>query len=108
MSDRAHARAPHRDIRDSTSGGSNPVPWHPNDPNRHVRPAVLALARTADKSFLDSMLDGSFTLPGDGAIDFAAMLIALKARTIVAGLQSRWSRTPPGRHPWSMPAALCI
>jgi len=40
---------------------------------------VLARARSADESFLDAMLDGVFTVPGDGGIDFGAVLIALKA-----------------------------
>jgi inosose dehydratase len=46
---------------------------------KDVRPAVLARVRIADQSFLDAMLDGVFTVPGDGTIDFAAVLIALKA-----------------------------
>jgi inosose dehydratase len=40
---------------------------------------VLARARATDQSFLDAVLDGVFTVPGDGAIDFAAVLIVLKA-----------------------------
>jgi inosose dehydratase len=46
---------------------------------KDVRPGVLARARAADQSFLDSVLDGVFTVPGDGAIDFVAVLGALKA-----------------------------
>jgi inosose dehydratase len=46
---------------------------------KDVRPAVLARTRAADQSFLDAVLDGVFTVPGDGAIDFGAVLIALKA-----------------------------
>jgi inosose dehydratase len=46
---------------------------------KDVRPGVLARVRAADQSFLDAVLDGIFTVPGDGAIDFAAALIALKA-----------------------------
>jgi inosose dehydratase len=33
----------------------------------------------ANQSFLDAVLDGIFTVPGDGAIDFAAVLTVLKA-----------------------------
>ena len=40
---------------------------------------MLARARAADQSFLDSVIDGVFTVPGDGAIDFVAVLGALKA-----------------------------
>jgi inosose dehydratase len=46
---------------------------------KDVRPGVLARARTADQSFLDAVLGGVFTVPGDGAINFAAVLTALKA-----------------------------
>ena len=46
---------------------------------KDVRSGVLARARAADQSFLDAVLDGVFTVPGDGAIDFAAVLVALKA-----------------------------
>jgi inosose dehydratase len=46
---------------------------------KDVRSGVLARARAADQSFLDSVLDGVFTVPGDGGIDFAAVLGALKA-----------------------------
>jgi inosose dehydratase len=35
--------------------------------------------RAADQSFLHAVLAGVFTVPGDGAIDFAAVLTALKA-----------------------------
>jgi len=45
---------------------------------KDVRPGVLARMRAADQSFLHAVLDGVFTVPGDGAIDFAAMLTALK------------------------------
>jgi inosose dehydratase len=46
---------------------------------KDVRPGVLARVRAANQSFLDAVLDGVFTVPGDGAIDFAAVLIALTA-----------------------------
>lgn len=41
---------------------------------KDVRPAVLAAARLRDLSFLDAVIDGVFTVPGDGSIDFAAVL----------------------------------
>jgi myo-inosose-2 dehydratase len=44
---------------------------------KDVRPAVLARARAEDSSFLDAVLAGVFTVPGDGALDFAAVLRAL-------------------------------
>jgi inosose dehydratase len=41
---------------------------------KDVRPEVLRLARNRGWSFLQSVLAGAFTVPGDGAIDFAALL----------------------------------
>ena len=35
------------------------------------------MARNNDKSFLDSVLDGVFTVPGDGMIDFEPILALL-------------------------------
>ena len=46
---------------------------------KDVRPGVLARMRTTDQSFLHAVLDSVFTVPGDGTIDFAAVLTALKA-----------------------------
>ncbi|MEP7060835.1 MAG: myo-inosose-2 dehydratase [Betaproteobacteria bacterium] len=37
---------------------------------KDVRPAVMALARNRQWSFLDSVINGVFTVPGDGAVDF--------------------------------------
>jgi inosose dehydratase len=44
---------------------------------KDVRPDVLAQARARDLSFLDAVLAGVFTAPGDGGIDFAAFTRAL-------------------------------
>jgi inosose dehydratase len=41
---------------------------------KDVRPAVLARARAERWSFLDSVVGGVFTVPGDGTVDFAAAL----------------------------------
>jgi inosose dehydratase len=41
---------------------------------KDVRPAVAKMARNRDWSFLQSVLNGAFTVPGDGCIDFAAVL----------------------------------
>ena len=40
---------------------------------------MVARVRAADASFLDAVLDGAFTLPGDGCIDFARVLAELAA-----------------------------
>jgi len=44
---------------------------------KDVRPAVLKLARNGNWSFLDAVLNGAFTVPGDGCIDFRALLAVL-------------------------------
>lgn len=44
---------------------------------KDVRAPVLAAVRERDASFLDAVVDGVFTVPGDGAVDFPAVLGAL-------------------------------
>ena len=46
---------------------------------KDVRPDVIRLARNRDWSFLQSVLNGAFTVPGDGVVDFAALLGILHA-----------------------------
>ena len=41
---------------------------------KDVRPDVIRLARNRSWSFLQSVINGAFTVPGDGAIDFPALL----------------------------------
>lgn len=41
---------------------------------KDVRPAVAKMARNGGWSFLQSVLNGAFTVPGDGCIDFGAVL----------------------------------
>jgi inosose dehydratase len=45
---------------------------------KDVRPDVIALARNRDWSFLESVINGAFTVPGDGAVDFAALIDILR------------------------------
>ena len=46
---------------------------------KDVRREVLARGRADDTSFLDAVLDGVFTVPGDGCIDFTSVLAELAA-----------------------------
>ena len=46
---------------------------------KDVRSSTVDTSRAEDWSFLRSVLKGSFTVPGDGAIDFDAVLSALRA-----------------------------
>lgn len=41
---------------------------------KDVRLPVLERARNRDSSFLDAVLDGVFTVPGDGMVDYRALL----------------------------------
>ena len=45
---------------------------------KDVRPGVIKLARNRDWSFLQSVINGAFTVPGDGAIDFGALIAILR------------------------------
>jgi inosose dehydratase len=45
---------------------------------KDVRPEVLQDVRQRDTSFLDAVVAGCFTVPGDGAIEFAPLLAALR------------------------------
>jgi len=45
---------------------------------KDVRPSILAQAHKEDWSFLQSVLKGVFTVPGDGAIDFRSLLDRLR------------------------------
>jgi inosose dehydratase len=44
---------------------------------KDVRPAALAQARQQDWSFLNAVLKGVFTVPGDGQVDFKSLLSLL-------------------------------
>lgn len=44
---------------------------------KDVRPQVLKRARAADVSFMGAVMEGIFTVPGDGAIDYATLLKVL-------------------------------
>ncbi|NEJ15584.1 myo-inosose-2 dehydratase [Rhizobium leguminosarum] len=51
---------------------------------KDVRVDVLRKAREEDLSFMDAVLEGIFTVPGDGSVDFPAILKAL-AKTNYSG-----------------------
>jgi inosose dehydratase len=67
-------------------GGIDPIDVIERHPARiahvhckDVRGAVHETARAAGRSFLDGVLAGMFTVPGDGDLDFGAVMRALKA-----------------------------
>jgi inosose dehydratase len=45
---------------------------------KDVRPEVLRLARNRQWSFLTAVINGAFTVPGDGVVDFRALLSILR------------------------------
>ena len=46
---------------------------------KDVRPDMMATARAGDWSFLNAVINGVFTVPGDGGVDFAGLLAPLAA-----------------------------
>jgi inosose dehydratase len=46
---------------------------------KDVRPAIMQEALDGDWSFLDAVVAGVFTVPGDGGVDFGAVLSELPA-----------------------------
>ena len=72
------------DTGHATFGGADPVALAKKYRTRiahvhckDVRREVLAEARSKDWSFLDAVVQGCFTVPGDGMVDFPAVLGAL-------------------------------
>ncbi|HEX6794952.1 MAG TPA: myo-inosose-2 dehydratase [Casimicrobiaceae bacterium] len=45
---------------------------------KDVRPGVIRLARNRDWSFLEAVVNGAFTVPGDGAVDFPSLVGILR------------------------------
>ena len=66
---------------------------------KDVRPAVLAAMRKGDRSFLDSVVEGVFTVPGDGTVDFRAVLDVLKAARYRGWLVVEAEQDPAKAHP---------
>ena len=66
---------------------------------KDVRPSVLAAMRKGDRSFLDAVVEGVFTVPGDGAVDFAAVLDVLKAARYQGWLVVEAEQDPAKAHP---------
>ena len=69
---------------------------------KDLRADVLKAARQKDHSFLAAILDGVFTVPGDGSIDFHAFAEFLTRSATRAGWWSRPSRIPKRHRPTSM------
>jgi len=66
---------------------------------KDVRAAVLAAVLRDDRSFLRAVLDGVFTVPGDGAIDFTAVLRELQRADYGGWLVVEAEQDPAVAHP---------
>ncbi|MBV6425308.1 MAG: Inosose dehydratase [Steroidobacteraceae bacterium] len=69
---------------------------------KDVRPTVLARAQNRDASFLDAVLQGVFTVPGDGSVDYPAVLAPIAragyAGWIVVEAEQDPAVAPPARY----------
>ena len=67
---------------------------------KDVRKDVMAAAGAKDLSFLDSVVAGVYTVPGDGAIDFPSILKELKGYSgwIVVEAEQDPAKAPPGAY----------
>lgn len=66
---------------------------------KDVRADVLTDARARDWSFLDAVLHGVFTVPGDGSVDFPAVLAALAQARYRGWLVVEAEQDPGVAHP---------
>ena len=66
---------------------------------KDVRADVLADVRNRDTSFLDAVLAGVFTVPGDGCVDYDAVLAPLSAAGYAGWLVVEAEQDPSIAHP---------
>lgn len=66
---------------------------------KDIRAEVLADAKNRDLSFLDSVLNGTFTVPGDGCIDYSTLFKGLKAANYHGWLVVEAEQDPAVAHP---------
>ncbi|MCB1501523.1 MAG: myo-inosose-2 dehydratase [Bauldia sp.] len=66
---------------------------------KDTRPDVLAKARRDDQSFMQAVLDGIFTVPGDGSVDYPAILRHLHDAGYAGWLVVEAEQDPRKAHP---------
>ena len=66
---------------------------------KDVRGPALEAALKADRSFLDAVIDGTFTVPGDGSIDFPSILEVLRTHGYAGWLVVEAEQDPAKAHP---------
>lgn len=67
---------------------------------KDIRPAVVADVRANDLSFLDAVIAGAFTVPGDGCIDFQAVANQLKAMDYAGWIVVEAEQDPAKANPY--------
>ena len=66
---------------------------------KDARKEVLDRARASDESFMQAVLDGIFTVPGDGFVDFPALLGILHRAGYSGWLIVEAEQDPAKAHP---------
>ena len=66
---------------------------------KDIRAAVMADAKRRDLPFLTAVLEGVFTVPGDGCVDYAAVLPPLAAAGYAGWLVVEAEQDPAKAHP---------
>jgi len=66
---------------------------------KDIRPAKLKRSRETDMSFMDAVLDGIFTVPGDGSVDYPTILTALCRSGYQGWLVVEAEQDPRKAHP---------
>ncbi|MGD9507998.1 MAG: myo-inosose-2 dehydratase [Geminicoccaceae bacterium] len=66
---------------------------------KDTRPAILAQARASDASFMQAVVDGIFTVPGDGGIDYPTILKVLADHGYAGWLVVEAEQDPAKAHP---------
>ncbi|MEI7352385.1 TIM barrel protein, partial [Pectobacterium parmentieri] len=66
---------------------------------KDIRPDVLKDVKNRKTSFLDAVLSGVFTVPGDGCVDYPAVFSILKAHNYSGWLVVEAEQDPAVAHP---------
>jgi len=66
---------------------------------KDIRAALLADAKAKDLSFLDAVLSGVFTVPGDGSVDYPPIFAELKRLKYAGWLVVEAEQDPAKAHP---------
>lgn len=66
---------------------------------KDTRPAILAQARASDASFMQAVVDGVFTVPGDGSVDYPTILRTLADHGYAGWLVVEAEQDPAKAHP---------